>query len=98
MKGGRQAYQMLQDGPLEEKIQAPTRQQVSCLFLKKKEAQIVTSLISPISNASKSCVFFSSLSTPLLQVLSLPKTCLFDINNTLRPTLWSKLTGGTMLF
>lgn len=47
MKGGGQAYQMLQDRPLDEKIQAPTRQQISCLHLK-KEAQIVTSLFTHI--------------------------------------------------
>lgn len=50
MKGGGQAYQMLQDRPLDEKIQAPTRQQMSCLLLKKKEAQIVTSLFSTMCN------------------------------------------------
>lgn len=42
-KVGGQVYQMLQDRPLDEKIQAPTRQQISCLLLK-KEAQIVTGL------------------------------------------------------
>lgn len=52
MKVGGQAYQMLQDRPLDAKIQAPTRQQIPCRLLK-KEAQIVTSIISPISNTKQ---------------------------------------------
>lgn len=71
MKEGGQAYQMLQDRPLDEKIQALTRQQVSSsAFFNKKEALIVTSL--SLISTTQVKVMFSSLSTALLQVLLQP--------------------------
>lgn len=60
MRGGGQAYQMLQDRPLEEK-NTSSRWTANVLpSSKKKEAQIVTSLCSLISNTltNKSCFVF----------------------------------------